>query len=83
MSQPDNDERATHREPSLAREVGSHVVSKLEDWLRWTLWGAAIGAAAFGAVGLWYFGTTGLALGALVGAVAGGLAGLVFYYQVS
>ena len=83
MSQPDNDERATHREPSLAREVGSHVASELRSWLRWTLWGAAIGAVALGAVGLWYFGTTGLVIGALVGAVAGGLGGLVFYYQAS
>jgi len=78
--QDPNDQRP--KPDSLLREVGSGLKDEVRTWLRWTMWGAVLGAVVVGAAGAWYFGFTGLAVGAGIGAVAGGLGALLFYLSV-
>ncbi len=68
--------------PSLAREVGSSLKTKVRRSLRWALWGGGLGAIVLGAAGFWFFGATGLAIGAAVGAVAGGVGAWFFYLDI-
>ncbi len=66
-------------DPSLAREIGSSLKAEFRTSMRWAFWGAALGAIVLGAAGLWFFGTTGLAIGAAIGAVAAGLGAWFLY----
>ncbi|MEL6198648.1 MAG: hypothetical protein AAFQ62_00505 [Pseudomonadota bacterium] len=59
----------------IARDVGKELASGAKALLVWTFWGAAIGGVAGAGVGLFYFGTEGLAILALGGLVAGAIIG--------
>ena len=59
----------------IARDVGKELVSGTKSLLLWTFWGAAIGGIAGAGVGLFYFGTEGLAILGLGGLVAGAIVG--------
>ncbi len=58
------------------------VKAELRRWLRWTLWGAVLGALVVGGAGAWFFGVKGLAYGAAAGAAVGGLGAWSFFLYV-
>ena len=68
----------------FAKDVGRGLGRGVLSLLKWTGWGAAIGSVAGAGIGLYNFGTEGLAFFTLGGLVVGAIAGFLlrFFLEV-
>ena len=68
----------------FAKDVGRSLGRGVLSLLKWTGWGAAIGATAGAGVCLYYFGTEALAFFTLGGLIVGAIAGFLlrFFLEV-
>ena len=78
MPMPEHERDETQPE-SFTQGLAKEPRQEARSSLRWARNCAVVGAIGLGAVGLWFFGLTGLWIGAGLGAVVGGVGGFLVY----